>query len=166
MVKLKRWAKEIVILVVILCIVFAVMDFWRKPKVLSPLLLETQQLMIGEPISLAELSEQQPVVVYFWATWCGVCKMTSPMVSDLAKSGIPVVSIAIRSGDSQRLLAGMTKAGLDFPVINDVNGQFSNAVGISATPTFMIIDKGKIASFTTGWTSEWGIKARFWLASF
>lgn len=166
MARLKKWSKELIGLIVILFIVFTVMDFWRKPESLAPILLEPQLLATGESVSLATLSEKQPILVYFWATWCGVCKMTSPTVAELAKSGVPVISVALRSGDSEHLLVGMAKKELNFPVINDINGQIANAVGISATPTFMIIDNGKIVSFTTGWTSYWGIKARLWMASF
>lgn len=166
MARLKKWSKELIGLIVILFIVFTVMDFWRKPESLAPILLEPQLLATGESVSLAALSEKQPVLVYFWATWCGVCKITSPTVAELAKSGVPVISVALRSGDSERLLVGMTRKELNFPVINDINGQLANAVGISATPTFMIIDNGKMVSFTTGWTSYWGIKARLWMASF
>ncbi|ELZ5940333.1 protein disulfide oxidoreductase [Providencia stuartii] len=166
MARLRKWSKEIIGLVVILFIVFTVMDFWRKPESLAPVLLEPQMLATGDSVSLAELSKKQPVLVYFWATWCGGCKITSPTVADIAKSGVPVISVAIRSGDSQRLLVGMEKKDLNFPVINDMNGQLANAVGISATPTFMIIDKGEMVSFTSGYTSYWGLKARLWMASF
>ncbi|QIC16937.1 protein disulfide oxidoreductase [Providencia vermicola] len=166
MARLRKWSKEIIGLVVILFIVFTVMDFWRKPESLAPVLLEPQMLATGDSVSLAELSKKQPVLVYFWATWCGMCKITSPTVADIAKSGVPVISVAIRSGDSQRLLVGMEKKDLNFPVINDMNGQLANAVGISATPTFMIIDKGEMVSFTSGYTSYWGLKARLWMASF
>lgn len=109
MARLKKWSKEIIGLVVILFVVFTVMDFWRKPESLAPILLEPQLLATGETVSLAELSKEQPVLVYFWATWCGVCKITSPTVADLAKAGVPVVSVAIRSGNSERLLSGMEK---------------------------------------------------------
>ncbi|EMF4671094.1 protein disulfide oxidoreductase [Providencia stuartii] len=166
MARLKKWSKEIIGLVVILFVVFTVMDFWRKPESLAPILLEPQLLATGETVSLAELSKEQPVLVYFWATWCGVCKITSPTVADLAKAGVPVVSVAIRSGNSERLLSGMEKKELNFPAINDTQGSLANQVGISATPTFMIIDNGKMVSFTSGYTSYWGIKTRMWMASF
>ncbi|MFW2168182.1 protein disulfide oxidoreductase, partial [Enterobacter cloacae complex sp.6722794] len=95
-----------------------------------------------------------------------VCSITSPTVSDLAKSGVPVVTVALRSGDSSRLLAGMQKKELAFPVVNDTHGQLAAQVGVTATPTFMIIDKGEMVSFTSGWTSYLGLKSRLWLASF
>ncbi|MBP8098841.1 MAG: protein disulfide oxidoreductase [Acinetobacter sp.] len=166
MTRLKKWSKELIVLAIILFVAFTVMDLWRKPQSLAPVLLESQTLANGETISLAELSKEQPILVYFWATWCGVCKITSPTVSDLSKSGVPVISIAIRSGETSRLLTGMEKKELEFPVINDINGQLANIVGVSATPTFMIIDKGELVSFTTGWTSYLGLKTRLWLASF
>ncbi|MBS0923665.1 protein disulfide oxidoreductase [Providencia sp. JGM181] len=164
--RLKKWSKELLVLAIILAIAFTVMDFWRKPQSLAPVLLEPLTLATGEVVSIAELSQKQPVLVYFWATWCGVCRFTSPTVSDLAQSGVPVVTVALRSGESSRLLAGMEKKELDFPVVNDTNGQLAAQVGVTATPTFMIIDKGEMVSFTSGWTSYLGLKSRLWLASF
>ena len=164
--RLKKWSKELLVLAIILVIAFTVMDFWRKPQSLAPVLLEPLTIATGEVVSIAELSEKQPVLVYFWATWCGVCRFTSPTVSDLAKSGVPVVTVALRSGESSRLLAGMEKKELDFPVVNDTNGQLAAQAGVAATPTFMIIDKGEMVSFTSGWTSYLGLKSRLWLASF
>ena len=166
MLRLKKWSKELIVLAIILFVAFTVMDLWRKPQSLSAALLEPQMLATGETISLAELSQEGPVLVYFWATWCGVCKLTSPTVSDLEKLGMPIISVAIRSGETERLLKGMHQHNLTFPVINDINGQLSNRVGVSATPTFMVIHNGELASFTSGWTSSYGLKARMWFASF
>ncbi|MGX2016269.1 protein disulfide oxidoreductase [Providencia huashanensis] len=164
--RLKKWSKEIIVLAIILFVAFTVMDLWRKPQTLAPALLEQHTLVNGETVSLAELSKEKPVLVYFWATWCGVCNLTSPTVSDLNQSGMPIISVAIRSGETARLVSGMGKKDLNFPVINDSSGQLSNAVGVSATPTFMVIDNGELVSFTSGWTSSYGLKMRMWLASF
>lgn len=164
--RLKKWSKEIIVLAIILFVAFTVMDLWRKPQTLAPTLLEQHTLVNGETVSLAELSKEKPILVYFWATWCGVCNLTSPTVSDLNQSGMPIISVAIRSGETARLVSGMEKKDLNFPVINDSSGQLSNAVGVSATPTFMVIDNGELVSFTSGWTSSYGLKMRMWLASF
>ncbi len=164
--RLKKWSKEILVLAVIIFIATAAMDLWRKPESLSPELLTPLTLVNGESISLIEMSHEKPILVYFWATWCGICKMTSPTVAELAEAGVPVISVAIRSGDSDKLIVGMSKKGYNFPVINDIRGQLSSSADVSATPTFMIIDKGEMVSFTSGWTSYWGLRARLAMASF
>ncbi len=70
--KIKKWSKEIIVLAIILFIAFTVMDLWRKPQTLAPVLLEQHTLVNGESVSLAELSKEKPILVYFWATWWGM----------------------------------------------------------------------------------------------
>jgi len=106
----------------------------------------------------------KPLLIYFWATWCGVCKLTSPMVEGLHSDGMNVLSVAIRSGDNERLMRGMTAKGITFPVVNDELGRLSAEWNISATPTFVILEQGKMVSSTSGWSSAWGVKFRMWWA--
>lgn len=43
----------------------------------------------------AAMTVWQPLLVYFWATWCGVCKSTTPEVGKLSAEGGNVLSVAI-----------------------------------------------------------------------
>ena len=61
----------------------------------------------------------KPTLVYFWGTWCGVCKITSPMVDSVATSDdYQVISIAVASGSDTDIQTYMTANDLHFAVIN------------------------------------------------
>ncbi|WP_233572037.1 hypothetical protein [Neisseria weixii] len=47
--------------------------------------------------------------MYFWGTWCGICKYTSSSVEKLHQNHIPVISIALKSGDDTELKDISTK---------------------------------------------------------
>jgi thiol-disulfide isomerase/thioredoxin len=163
MTKWKKWARELAIFALMLAVISWGVDQWRKPAPLTTMTMQSELMLTnGQYVSLAELSADQPLLVYLWATWCAVCKFTSPTVEALNAGGVNVLSIAIRSGDDQRLLRGMKAKGLTFPVVNDNQGRLATEWGINATPTFIIIDKGKMMHSTSGWSSAWGLKLRLW----
>lgn len=162
--RLRKWGKELLLLLIIFAIASWGMDLWRKPTPPDLQRVPSMILMDGTSVSIEELSAEKPLLVYFWASWCGVCKFTSPTVSELASTGNNVLSIAIRSGDDSKLSRGMEIKDLHFPTVNDVNGRLSSEWGISATPTFIIYYQGKVVSYTSGWTSSLGLKARLWWA--
>ncbi|WP_114986707.1 protein disulfide oxidoreductase [Pragia fontium] len=165
MMRWKKWARELAIFILVLTALIWGMDQWRKPEPPSIATLPELTLTNGQTVSLAELSAEKPLLVYFWATWCGICKLTSPTVDKLNADGVNVLSIAIRSGDDQRLMRGMAAKGFTFPVVNDEQGQFAAEWDIGVTPTFVIIHQGKMVSSTSGWSSSWGLKLRMWWAS-
>jgi len=164
--RVTRWAKELAVLAVLLLVITLVMDRFRAPQ--APPEFDTQELqtLSGETLSLAALSQEKPLLVYFWAKWCGVCKFTTPTVSELTAKGENVLSIALRSGDNQQVERWLTAKGLQMPVVNDPQGTLSARWNIGVTPTFVIIDKGNVVQSTTGWTSYWGLKLRLWWAAF
>lgn len=164
--RLQKWSKELVVLAVIFVLAFLLMDWWRKPAPPNLIQLSTLSTIDNKAVSLIALSQEQPVLVYFWATWCGVCKTTTPTVNRLAQEGYNIASVVVRSGDNAKLARGIESKGLVFPVINDYRGEISQQWGISATPSFVIIYQGKMVSFTRGWTSLWGLKLRLWWATF
>jgi thiol-disulfide isomerase/thioredoxin len=109
-----------------------------------------------------------PVLVYFWGSWCGVCRAVSPGVSTLAESAhYEVISVALSSGSDDQIRQYQQKHDYHFATINDDSGHISERWGVKVTPSLFIIDaKGEISFTTTGISSAWGLRIRLWLASF
>lgn len=142
------------------------MDQLRKPELpenFSGMALHTLE---GEAVDMAAMSESRPLLLYVWATWCGVCRYTTPAVERLTKEGANVMSVALRSGDDRQLAQWREKKQLTLPVVNDAQGTLSQQWKIGVTPTLVVISKGEAVAVTTGWTSYWGMRARLWWAGF
>lgn len=117
----------------------------------------------GEPFALASL-EGSPAVVHFWATWCPVCNLEQGMIDSLA-SDYPVITVAMQSGEAQEVLAYLQEQGVDYPVVNDPQGQLSSRYGVTGVPASFVLDgKGEVRFVTRGYTSGPGMRLRLWLA--
>lgn len=162
--RLRRWLREAAVLALIAGAVIWGMDWLNRPQLPDDLARQPLASMQGE-VSLAALSQQRPVLVYVWATWCGVCKLTTPTVAALSQQGAEVVSVALRSGDDAHVATWLQKKGVQGIAVNDARGSLAQRWQISATPTFIVLYQGRVISTTSGWTSSLGLKLRLWWAT-
>jgi len=165
MAKLRRWGRELLMLLLMVLAIAAAMDWLRAPQ--APTAFDSQMLatLDGESVSLAQLSRERPLLVYFWASWCGVCRFTTPDVAQLQAEGGNVLTVALRSGDDGQVAQWLARKRLSLPVVNDSRGELSAQWQVGVTPTFVVISQGKVVQSTTGWTSYWGLKLRLWWAA-
>lgn len=168
--KLKKgWAaqiKSLISYVLLFLVIGWGVDLWRAQSLVSgkaPELIATT--VQGEKIDLLAMSEEKPVLVYFWATWCGVCSTVSPSV-DFIHDNYQVVTVALNSGSNKRIKQYLAAKDYDFSVVSDPKGLVSRDWGISVTPTFFVVNKGEVSSITTGFTSPFGLWGRLLLARF
>ena len=123
------------------------------------------QTISGETVELSEMLKGSPVLIYFWGSWCPLCLVTSPIVTELSKE-YQVLTIALSSGDELQVLSYLQENKYHFPVINDPDGVISKKWNVFATPSILIINReGEISSVTVGISSALGLKFRLWLAS-
>ncbi len=147
----------------VLLVVFFAIQAWRArelPDGPAPPL--AGRLLTGGQFALADADK--PLLVHFWATWCPVCKLEEGSIDALARD-YAVVSVALQSGTRDELRAYVREKGLDFPVIEDADGELARAWGVSGVPASLVIDRaGRIAFRELGYTSGIGLRIRLWLA--
>lgn len=147
-------------------IISVAVDYWRKPN--APMNAATAPFVTlkqSQPQTLAQLSQNQTVVLYFWGSWCGICQYTSPIINDLQKNGVPVLGVALRSGSLKDVQNYMQRNQLQFDTINDEKGTLSQQWAVRVTPTIVLIKNGKVVHSTTGLASYWGLRMRVALAN-
>jgi thioredoxin 1 len=81
-----------------------------------------------------------PVVVDFWAPWCGPCKAIAPILDELATE----------LGDSARICK----------VNVDSNAEIAGKFEVRAIPTILIFKDGKVSETVVGLTSKDALKAK------
>ena len=95
----------------------------------------------GDTVTLTEANFEtevtkstQPVLVDFWAEWCGPCKMIAPILDEIAKEKAGTVKVA--------------------KVNVDDNQSLSVRFNIRAIPSLLLFKDGQVRDQVTGMTSK------------
>ena len=98
----------------------------------------------GKTITLEQFIGEKIVIMEFWATWCGPCRMTMAAVHNVREKyrdkGVVVLSID-QGEDTQKVKTYVESKGLKLHVLLDSDSEVSRMYGVSGIPTLFVIDK-------------------------
>lgn len=160
-----RWARWSFEILLALAVLWAVRAYMLRTVVSGQAPPIAGMLVDGRALALKQL-RGRPVLVHFWASWCGICRAEQDSIADLARQHA-VVTIAMQSGDRRAVRAYLQRHQLRMPVLADPNGSLARRYGVRAVPTSFVLDRHGVIRFTTvGYTTEIGLRLRLWLAGF
>lgn len=149
----------------LILLVFLLAKTWMQRNMVEGSPPAIQARLLDGPAFNLQSVKGKPVLLHFWATWCGICKLEQSSIEAISKDH-KVISIAMKSGDDNEIRQYMKKHQLSFPVIVDAEGDIAGQYGVRAVPaSFIIAPQGQIAFRETGYTSDWGLRIRLWLAN-
>ncbi|SEQ15180.1 Peroxiredoxin [Ectothiorhodospira magna] len=159
----RRW-RRLAIELLIVVLIFLALKSWLQRDMISGEAPDFQaHLLDGTPVSLADY-RGAPVLVHFWATWCGICRLEQGSIEAISHSW-PVLTVAMQSGDADTLAAYMAEQGYTQAVIADEDGALAARFGVGAVPASFVVDaEGHIRFRERGLTTGWGLRLRLWLA--
>ncbi len=84
------------------------------------------------------LNADKPVLLDFYAEWCGPCRMIAPTIEEIAN-------------ERDDIIVGKINV--------DEEGELAQAYGVMSIPTLIVLKDGKVANQTTGARPKAGILA-------
>ncbi len=85
------------------------------------------------------LNSSVPVLVDFWATWCGPCRMLSPVIAQVAKEKADQIKVA--------------------KINVDENPELARQYGIRSIPTLMLFKDGELVNTSMGYMPKVQVEA-------
>ena len=102
------------------------------------------QDLADQTVKLADYRGQKVVLIDFWATWCGPCRMAMPglqsVQDDLKSRGLEILSV--NQGESSGQAGAFMKSkGYGFHVLLDPHSAIGAQYAVRGIPTLVAVDK-------------------------
>jgi len=112
----------------------------------------------GQTVHLSDY-KGKVVLLDFWATWCGPCKIEMPWFVELQKEygsqGLQIVGVAMDDSSTQEIQNFVKEMGVNYPVLIGKEAVGQAYGGVDVLPTTFFIDRdGKIVA------REFGLQSR------
>jgi len=130
--------------------------------------LAADKLKVGDPFpDLAQYQLEGPlpepwkgkvVLVDFWASWCGPCKASFPVMEELfnqyGKDGLLIIAVNL-DDKREKMDAFLKEHPVSFLTVRDATKKLVGAVNIKSMPSSFILDRdGRIVALHNGFHGE------------
>jgi thiol-disulfide isomerase/thioredoxin len=112
----------------------------------------------GKPVKLSDY-RGKAVLLNFWATWCGPCKIEMPWFVELQKEygpqGLVIVGIAMEDTKNEGIAAFAKEMGVNYTILRGKEAVGEAYGGVEGLPTTFFIGRdGKLVDQSTGLVSR------------
>jgi len=112
----------------------------------------------GKTLQLSSL-QGKAVIVNFWATYCGPCKVEMPWLAELQQKygpeGLQILGIVVDDPDDKTILDFTRKMGVNYPVLVGTDKVEDLYGGVEGLPTTFFLDRsGKVVDRVLGLESK------------
>ena len=115
---------------------------------------------LGKEYALSTLEPgKKLILINFWATWCGPCRLEMPdfekLYTSKEKDGLLILAID-EDEERAKLDAYLKLKPVSFPILVDDGGGLSNRFGVTALPTSVLVGgDGRIRAVMEGVQPYW-----------
>ena len=115
----------------------------------------------GRPLHLGDAAKARPLVLDFWATWCGPCRAELPHIQALSRKYRGRVAFyGVNSSDTPHVITVFARQdGLTFPMLSDAKQNVQFLYGADSIPLLVVVDtQGRARMVASGYDPDENIE--------